>query len=206
MVLDFDLNGPPPGEDRASQTSVIVCPQELQDEEHVQSLQQAIVDIEAIDDDIVISSPKRFYEARRNREVIVVNDEDTCLYNGQSVTELTELTICLPVCCNKHRRITQTQKDTNWELYKSLEVGDKTKTKNVPVPPEFPPSVPLPKASTFSCPVCMGQLIEETSTKCGHIFCEKCIKTAIASQSKCPTCRQKLTMRDTIRIYLPATS
>ncbi|KAF8391971.1 hypothetical protein HHK36_022311 [Tetracentron sinense] len=67
-------------------------------------------------------------------------------------------------------------------------------------PPEPPQSVPPPKEPTFSCPVCMGPLAEEMSTKCGHIFCKNCIKAAIVAQSKCPTCRRKLTMKDTIRV------
>lgn len=65
---------------------------------------------------------------------------------------------------------------------------------------------PKPIQPTFSCPVCMGTLVEEMSTKCGHIFCKACIKASIAAQGKCPTCRRKITMKDTIRVYLPATS
>nr|CAN78038.1 hypothetical protein VITISV_023397 [Vitis vinifera] len=52
----------------------------------------------------------------------------------------------------------------------------------------------------------MGQLVDEMSTKCGHIFCKMCIKAAISAQGKCPTCRKRVTMKDTIRIYLPAAS
>ena len=44
-----------------------------------------------------------------------------------------------------------------------------------------------------------------TSTKCGHIFCKACLKQSIAAQGKCPTCRKKMTMRNTFRVYLPAT-
>ena len=62
------------------------------------------------------------------------------------------------------------------------------------------------KEPTFNCPVCMGQLAEEMSTKCGHIFCKSCIKASIAAQGKCPTCRRKITMKDTHRVYLPATN
>ncbi|KAL2549672.1 RING/U-box superfamily protein [Forsythia ovata] len=71
------------------------------------------------------------------------------------------------------------------------------------------PSLPIPqppKEPKFTCPVCMGPLVKEISTKCGHIFCKTCIKTAIAAQNKCPTCRRKITMKDTIRFYLPATT
>ncbi|WJX16984.1 hypothetical protein P8452_06954 [Trifolium repens] len=57
--------------------------------------------------------------------------------------------------------------------------------------------------SEFHCPICMDPLVEEMSTKCGHIFCKKCIKKAIASQGgKCPTCRKKVTSAQLIRVFL----
>lgn len=68
------------------------------------------------------------------------------------------------------------------------------------------PPPPPPKEPTFTCPVCMGPLVEEMSTRCGHIFCKKCIRAAIAAQSKCPTCRRKISMKNTIRVYLPTTN
>lgn len=63
-----------------------------------------------------------------------------------------------------------------------------------------------PKEPTFSCPICMGPLVEEMTTKCGHIFCKSCIKAAITVQGKCPTCRRKVTARDIHRVYLPTTN
>ncbi|KAF5778134.1 putative Zinc finger, RING-type [Helianthus annuus] len=72
-----------------------------------------------------------------------------------------------------------------------------------PSPPP-PPPPPQPKEGTFSCPVCLGPLVEEVATKCGHIFCKACITAATNAQHKCPTCRQQLTNRDFIRVYLPA--
>lgn len=71
------------------------------------------------------------------------------------------------------------------------------------VKPVSPPPPP-PKEPIFKCPICMGPLVEEMSTKCGHVFCKACIKAAISAQGKCPTCRRKVTIKDTIRIYLPA--
>ncbi|KAK1578324.1 hypothetical protein Q3G72_029359 [Acer saccharum] len=68
-----------------------------------------------------------------------------------------------------------------------------------------PPPPPPPKEPTFTCPICMGPLVEEMSTKCGHIFCKTCINSAIAAQSKCPTCRKKVTVNELIRVFLPAT-
>lgn len=66
------------------------------------------------------------------------------------------------------------------------------------------PVPPPPKEPIFKCPICMGPFVEEMSTKCGHVFCKACIKAAIGAQGKCPTCRRKVTIKDTIRIYLPA--
>ncbi|KAI7984098.1 E3 ubiquitin-protein ligase TRIM21 [Camellia lanceoleosa] len=74
------------------------------------------------------------------------------------------------------------------------------------VEPSPPPSLPPRKEPTFSCRACLGPLVEEISTRCGHIFCKSCIETAIAAQGKCPTCRRKITFKDTIRIYLPTTN
>ncbi|WVZ02291.1 hypothetical protein V8G54_023097 [Vigna mungo] len=58
----------------------------------------------------------------------------------------------------------------------------------------------------FNCPICMGPLAEEMSTRCGHIFCKNCIKAAISAQGKCPTCRKKITVKELIRVFLPSTS
>ncbi|KAL2463373.1 RING/U-box superfamily protein [Forsythia ovata] len=64
-------------------------------------------------------------------------------------------------------------------------------------------SAPQPRFPIFSCPICMEEITGETSTKCGHIFCRICIFSAIVAQGKCPTCRKKLTAKDTFRIYFP---
>lgn len=74
----------------------------------------------------------------------------------------------------------------------------------IPAPAPPPPPPPPPKEPTFKCPICISPIVEETSTKCGHIFCKACIRSAIGAKGKCPTCRRKVTMKDTIRIYLPA--
>jgi hypothetical protein len=64
----------------------------------------------------------------------------------------------------------------------------------------------VPRELKFSCPVCMNELVDASSTICGHIFCENCIKASIQAQRKCPTCRKKLTLRGFHRLYLPATN
>ncbi|XP_020272104.1 nuclear factor 7, brain-like [Asparagus officinalis] len=62
------------------------------------------------------------------------------------------------------------------------------------------------KEPTFSCPICMCEIVSPFTTLCGHIFCEVCIKTAIKKQKKlCPTCRRKLTGKNNIhRVFLPS--
>ncbi|KAF8391972.1 hypothetical protein HHK36_022312 [Tetracentron sinense] len=208
IVLDVDLNDTPLGENSALEgTSTHVGLQEVQAIQQGGALPPATIDVEAIDDEVVISSPRSFAEAsnksRRNNEVMVVLDDDLEVHQHHSEEPTTRLALN---SYNRRRRALPNRTITNCDLTITLEVSNKTKGKNVMNPPEPPQSVPPPKEPTFSCPVCMGPLAEEMSTKCGHIFCKNCIKAAIVAQSKCPTCRRKLTMKDTIRVYLPSTS
>ncbi|KAL6511111.1 hypothetical protein OROGR_022235 [Orobanche gracilis] len=150
------------------------------------------IDVDALDDDdVIISSPRAFAEAKNNSKKVrghpilvdVDSDERSVRY--------------------KRRRVSTNSTTINCGLHISLNGSSSPKRKNVqPLPPAPPP----PKESTFSCPVCLGALVEETSTKCGHIFCKACIKAAIAAQSKCPTCRTRTTAKDIFRIYLPTTT
>lgn len=46
------------------------------------------------------------------------------------------------------------------------------------------------KENGFECPICF-QLIENVvETKCGHLFCKKCLKTHLQNKEKCPICRK----------------
>lgn len=58
--------------------------------------------------------------------------------------------------------------------------------------------------SVLICPVCMESSVKRkpTSTKCGHVFCETCIKKAVSHTKKCPMCNTRLTDRMLFRIYL----
>ncbi|XBI67623.1 hypothetical protein VPH35_046941 [Triticum aestivum] len=66
-----------------------------------------------------------------------------------------------------------------------------------------PPIKDLPRKPRFICPICKNELVDASSTICGHIFCQKCIEPSIQAQKKCPTYRRKLPMRSFHRIYLP---
>ncbi|KAD3068487.1 hypothetical protein E3N88_36367 [Mikania micrantha] len=61
----------------------------------------------------------------------------------------------------------------------------------LPSPPPPPPPPPVP---TYTCPICLCTMSEEsTVTKCGHVFCDRCIRKAITAQAKCPDQRTEQT-------------
>mmetsp|Transcript_28391 Transcript_28391/g.50717 ORF Transcript_28391/g.50717 Transcript_28391/m.50717 type:complete len:186 (-) Transcript_28391:386-943(-) len=62
-------------------------------------------------------------------------------------------------------------------------------------------AAPVPVAA-LKCPVCLDRITNMTSTTCGHVFCQDCIKVAVKAQKKCPTCRKNVTLRGLHRIYL----
>ncbi|KAG8387277.1 hypothetical protein BUALT_Bualt02G0004700 [Buddleja alternifolia] len=191
-MLNVDLNAVPQCENRGLEgTSNGAGSQDSQAGQEGGATLPGPIDLEAFDDDVVISSPRAFAEAknnsRRNHGRTIVVDVDS---EERS-------------CRNKRRRAQTNQTIINCDLYINLEGGSSNSMRNSGKSP--PPSPPPPKEPTFTCPVCMGPLVEEVSTKCGHIFCKACIKAAIAAQTKCPTCRRRTTAKDIIRIYLPAT-
>ncbi|XP_042515163.1 RING finger protein 10-like [Macadamia integrifolia] len=206
MVLDVDLNDTPPGEGRALEEIFTGSGSQQGGQSSLQGgalPPAATIDVEAIDDEVVISSPRSFAEARnksrRNHGVPLLLEEESGVNQGDPINRLNGQ--------NKRRRVPPNQTIINCEFYINLEGNNSVKNEKKPPELPTPPApAPPPKEPTFSCPVCMGPLVEEMSTKCGHIFCKKCIKASITAQSKCPTCRRRLTMKDIIRIYLPATN
>ncbi|KAK2662763.1 hypothetical protein Ddye_001337 [Dipteronia dyeriana] len=192
----LDLNVPPCESRDREGTSTEVRSQEEASQQEQQSIPHAPIDVEAIDDDVIESSPRAFAEAknnsRRNRGRTVLVDVDS-----GGTTRMTQNNR------SKRRRVPLNPAIINCDLI-NLESASNTLRERVTILP--PPPPPPPKEPTFTCPICMGPLVEEMSTKCGHIFCKACIKHAIAAQSKCPTCRKKVTVKELIRVFLPATS
>ncbi|XP_073291536.1 uncharacterized protein [Primulina huaijiensis] len=190
-MLDVDLNVVPqmPWDQEGTSNHA-----SSQDRQEGTMLLTATIDLDAYDDDVIISSPRAFAEAknnsRRNHGRAVVVDLEPVVSEERPTH-------------NKRARFPTSQ--TICDFYINLEgSGNSNSMRNRGQRATL--TLPPPKEPTFSCPVCMGTLVEETSTKCGHIFCKACIKAAIAAQGKCPTCRRKITMKDMIRIYLPATN
>jgi hypothetical protein len=141
---------------------------------------------DADDDDVIIASPRAFALAKNNsrrsrgRSRVIIDiesDVPTIIFDD--------------VERPKRRKL---------HAKRAINLERETVKKAAPPPPPPPPE------PTFNCPVCIGPLVDEITTKCGHIFCKKCITTALISQKKCPTCRKKTTMKDIIRIYLPSTT
>ncbi|GLT24933.1 hypothetical protein SLA2020_000940 [Shorea laevis] len=192
-----DLNIPPMESRDQGSSSTQNLFQEVQTSQPAQLVQLALIDVEAIDDDVIVSSPRSFAEAKNNSRrscgsnIIVDLDADriAVLDSGRTTDNNRP----------RRRRIPTSQSVINCEQYVNLESSTQSKTQNVVEPP-----VP-PKEPTFTCPICLGSLVEEMSTRCGHIFCKNCIKAAIAVQAKCPTCRKRVTMKELIRVFLPST-
>ncbi|VAH83633.1 unnamed protein product [Triticum turgidum subsp. durum] len=103
--------------------------------------------------------------------------------------------------------ITQGASETSRMSYVTGNIGPSSSGADmVPLNANMESHAPLKevrKEPKFSCPVCMNELVDASSTICGHIFCQKCIQASIQAQSKCPTCRRTLTMNSFHRVYLP---
>ncbi|CAM8911747.1 unnamed protein product [Rhodiola kirilowii] len=160
---------------------------------------RVVIDVDDFDDDVLPSSRRTFHEARkrsrtRNR-LIAASGDDVEICKGCPMN----------VRANKRKRssLCQQQSYDNQTDFIDLEAAPRIQGNNVLEPAQLPQQVPAKVAPTFSCPICMEKLKIETSTKCGHIFCEDCIKKALSVKKCCPTCRKKLRAKDIFRIYLP---
>ncbi|CAN1131134.1 E3 ubiquitin-protein ligase RNF4 [Linum perenne] len=160
------------------------------------------INVEDLEDDVIESSPRAFAEAKNNarrtraRTIPLLDVE-----SGETSGVTVPLT---PYVRNKRSRRVPV---INCDVINLEGSSGSTKYK-VSLPaaaPPPPPPPPPPPEPTFNCPICMAPFVEETSTRCGHIFCKKCIKDAIAFKAKCPTCRKKVTAKELIRVFLPAT-
>lgn len=96
-------------------------------------------------------------------------------------------------------------------------VCEQTNIQNVTARPEpvMNPSQPRPSTnqlqssnvselgSIVNCPICFNDVPNNDihSTVCGHLFCGKCIKTAIGVHKKCPLCNKPLNLQQIHRIF-----
>ena len=52
------------------------------------------------------------------------------------------------------------------------------------------------------CAVCLDDYVNATTTRCGHVFCARCVRAAIEHSGTCPTCRKKVTRAQCHRVFL----
>ncbi|XP_034949690.1 E3 ubiquitin-protein ligase BRE1-like [Chelonus insularis] len=61
-------------------------------------------------------------------------------------------------------------------------------------------------APCLSCPICFEELLNTSipayTTKCGHIFCETCLKRAIETRKKCPMCLKAVNIKQCVRLHI----
>lgn len=62
-------------------------------------------------------------------------------------------------------------------------------------------SVKMRKSET-RCLVCLDDFSHPASVRCGHVFCEACIRMAVHSTKKCPACRKPVKKQDIRRLYM----
>ncbi|KAJ0035855.1 hypothetical protein Pint_25455 [Pistacia integerrima] len=205
ILPDLDLNNPPPDEsttlaDISFNFNSQQCPPEA-----CRGYQEESRSIEIIDDDVAIIDQSMFDQAknnyRRNQSQVIDGLKDVPNEAGGLLNSLSETAnwYC------KQRRDPMDEVITSRYLSMMEEASNRDKEKNVVKPVEFPKN-PEPEAPSFICPICIGPMSMATTTKCGHVFCQECIKKAIAAQGKCPTCRKKLGKRGIIRVFLPTTN
>ncbi|XP_021301248.1 E3 ubiquitin-protein ligase RNF4 isoform X1 [Herrania umbratica] len=193
-VLDLNV---PPSEIREQEGTSQQAGSEELSSQPLPPVPPATIDVEAFDDDVIESSARAFAEilcqaknnSRRSRGRTVLVDLDS----GQLARSTNNNH-------NRRRRLPPSQTVINCDHYINLESTAQTMVEEI-IKPQPPPKEP-----TFNCPICMGPLVEEMSTRCGHIFCKACIKAAIAAQGKCPTCRKRVTVKELIRVFLPSAS
>jgi hypothetical protein len=58
------------------------------------------------------------------------------------------------------------------------------------------------QAVVGKCAICLDAYVNATSTRCGHVFCARCIAAAHKHNGKCPTCRKKVDKKSLHRIFL----
>jgi len=178
------------------------------------------------DDDVVVSSPRSFALARssasqRSSRAPVVNEEDLELRLGLAVTAVTGRTSADHNPRRRHGRIPPSKtivlcddavepdqsrsKNDEYELTSCEHPIFKLKRKTGQQLSNDVQSDES-KEVKLTCAICISTMEEETSTVCGHIFCNKCITNAVNLWKRCPTCRKKLTTGQIHRIYLSSST
>lgn len=161
--------------------------------------QAVTIVVEDDDDDVRVSSPRSVAQARsyactrsqRPVHIPVLDDDDLELRLGPAglgpALARSESSVAKP----RHASIDITHAKGKLDV---KHIGGKRKQSQPPPEP--------PKEMKLTCAICMDTMKDETSTVCGHIFCNNCIVAAMQVKKCCPTCRKRLTNNQIHRIYL----
>ncbi|KAH9603687.1 hypothetical protein KSS87_009263 [Heliosperma pusillum] len=192
VVLEVDLNETPSDHSHSNEGDAFACTHIVPEMQGRQQRSQApalTIDVDTSDDDVVLSSPRAFREARNNVRRHRNRSNVVDVHLESEVSEAANN-------CNKRRRIPANVPVIDCESFVVRDSNDNAVNgygrnmaaqprKFVAAPPPPPPPPPPPEPA-FSCPICMGPLVEEVSTKCGHIFCKDCLAKALKYLLKPP--------------------
>uniref|UniRef100_A0A1B0BKB2 RING-type domain-containing protein n=1 Tax=Glossina palpalis gambiensis TaxID=67801 RepID=A0A1B0BKB2_9MUSC len=65
------------------------------------------------------------------------------------------------------------------------------------------PRSPLHSPARFACRICLESTVNQpTSTRCGHVYCQSCIRQAVIFNGLCPICNAPVALRELRRMYL----
>jgi len=130
------------------------------------------------------------------------------IYRGDPIMQLPSCRFAsFPSMLDRTFGITSTD-DEIQEVANSNASGQNTSLETSTSSTDDPDTEPTQK-NKITCPICMDdentikrRKRQLTSTTCGHVFCDKCIRSAVQMQNKCPTCRKKLSLRQLHPIFL----
>ncbi|KAJ6714249.1 ELFLESS ISOFORM B [Salix viminalis] len=221
----YDLNCPPPIQNNMPFHRIYFpCHDEVYGQTRKRQTAQ---DVEIIDEDIAIISPNIFDQARKKarrntdavRENINISNQVHAAIHYIFVFNWKLLGIIKNLNSNQCHLVRQARTVLQFHgLSQPVPPPQFPGLCQSMTPPQLPgfsqtlppaqvsglsQAVPPPAAPSFRCPICMDELEEATTTKCGHVFCKNCIKKALAVQKKCPTCRMKCRAKSIYRIFLP---
>ena len=155
-------------------------------------------------------------EEGRNRGRKSVNEEEVIVVGEKESTQIRQARELLErhnrSNTNKKRKSSEGGSDANASPTTRLSARKKKKaTSSSPTkgPRNEPSTTPEPKGpqpkKTPKCVICLDEIEKPTATKCGHVYCDQCIRELIRAQktkSRCPQCRKKVGLSGLTKLIL----
>ena len=156
-------------------------------------------------------------EEGRNRGRKSVNEEEVIVVGEKESTQIRQARELLErhnrSNTNKKRKSSEGGSDANasptgtrLSARKKKKATSSSPTKG---PRNEPSTTPEPKGpqpkKTPKCVICLDEIEKPTATKCGHVYCDQCIRELIRAQktkSRCPQCRKKVGLSGLTKLIL----